>query len=201
MNFHLQHKFLLTSSRCFASPYSAVLTIIFPSKSIMWGHDTLCQLNPSSLLYLSDGMLFGKSSYLSCHLLSLVTVWLSCPVDICHLKIVMLDISREIRCALQLCSIACYFVQISSQKKKTGVISPRRFVQRVKKQNELFRSYMHQVSFDACCVICIVGKLTWWQFHIGSRDCMLWMIQVLVANSLLSLCIFVGCTWISEFPA
>ncbi|RZS12526.1 hypothetical protein BHM03_00043984 [Ensete ventricosum] len=65
----------------------------------------------------------------------------------------MLDISREIRCALQLCSIACYFVQISSQKKKTGVISPRRFVQRVKKQNELFRSYMHQVShFDACYV-------------------------------------------------
>ncbi|XP_021688109.2 ubiquitin carboxyl-terminal hydrolase 3 isoform X3 [Hevea brasiliensis] len=34
--------------------------------------------------------------------------------------------------------------QISSQKKKTGVIAPKRFVQRLKKQNELFRSYMHQ---------------------------------------------------------
>lgn len=37
------------------------------------------------------------------------------------------------------------FMQISSQKKKTGVIAPKRFVQRVKKQNELFRGYMHQV--------------------------------------------------------
>lgn len=36
-------------------------------------------------------------------------------------------------------------MQISSQKKKTGVIAPKRFVQRLKKQNELFRSYMHQV--------------------------------------------------------
>ena len=35
--------------------------------------------------------------------------------------------------------------QINYQKKKTGVIAPKRFVQRVKKQNELFRSYMHQV--------------------------------------------------------
>lgn len=42
----------------------------------------------------------------------------------------------------------CFFfhkLQITSQKKKTGVIAPKRFVQRVKKQNELFRSYMHQV--------------------------------------------------------
>ncbi|KAK9166967.1 hypothetical protein Scep_002158 [Stephania cephalantha] len=44
----------------------------------------------------------------------------------------------------------CYcnsVLQISSQKKKTGVIAPKRFVQRVKKQNELFRSYMHQFPF------------------------------------------------------
>lgn len=37
------------------------------------------------------------------------------------------------------------YVQITSQKKKTGVIAPKRFVQRVKKENEIFRSYMHQV--------------------------------------------------------
>uniref|UniRef100_A0A0A9DLE7 Uncharacterized protein n=1 Tax=Arundo donax TaxID=35708 RepID=A0A0A9DLE7_ARUDO len=37
--------------------------------------------------------------------------------------------------------------QISQAKKKTGVIAPKRFVQRVKKQNELFRSYMHQVTY------------------------------------------------------
>lgn len=41
----------------------------------------------------------------------------------------------------------CFFMQISSQKKKTGVIAPKRFVQRVRKENELFRGYMHQV----CC--------------------------------------------------
>ncbi|CAI7919353.1 unnamed protein product, partial [Closterium sp. NIES-53] len=40
--------------------------------------------------------------------------------------------------------LAELFNQINSQKRKTGVIAPRRFVQRVKKQKELFRSYMHQ---------------------------------------------------------
>ncbi|XP_016463998.1 ubiquitin carboxyl-terminal hydrolase 4-like isoform X1 [Nicotiana tabacum] len=39
-------------------------------------------------------------------------------------------------------------MQISSQKKKTGVIAPRRFVQRVRKQNELFRGYMHQDAHE-----------------------------------------------------
>ncbi len=35
--------------------------------------------------------------------------------------------------------------QIQSQKRKTGIIAPKRFVQRLKRDNELFRSYMHQV--------------------------------------------------------
>jgi hypothetical protein len=39
--------------------------------------------------------------------------------------------------------------QVNTQKKKTGVIAPRRFVQRLKRDNELFRSYMHQVRLDA----------------------------------------------------
>ncbi|PON47669.1 Ubiquitinyl hydrolase [Parasponia andersonii] len=45
----------------------------------------------------------------------------------------------------------CYcnsVLQICSQKKKTGVIAPKRFVQRLKKQNELFRSYMHQDAHE-----------------------------------------------------
>ncbi|KAG6577306.1 Ubiquitin carboxyl-terminal hydrolase 4, partial [Cucurbita argyrosperma subsp. sororia] len=45
----------------------------------------------------------------------------------------------------------CYcnsVLQISSQKKKTGVIAPKRFVQRLKKQNEIFRSYMHQDAHE-----------------------------------------------------
>ena len=36
-------------------------------------------------------------------------------------------------------------MQIHAQKKKTGLVSPRKFVQRVKAENELFSSYMHQV--------------------------------------------------------
>nr|CAD1826348.1 unnamed protein product [Ananas comosus var. bracteatus] len=44
--------------------------------------------------------------------------------------------------------LADLFTQISSQKKKTGVIAPKRFVQRVRKQNENFRSYMHQDAHE-----------------------------------------------------
>ncbi|KAH9316845.1 hypothetical protein KI387_018614, partial [Taxus chinensis] len=44
--------------------------------------------------------------------------------------------------------LADLFMQINSQKKKTGVIAPKRFVQRVKKENELFRSYMHQDAHE-----------------------------------------------------
>ncbi|KAG9135268.1 hypothetical protein Leryth_015173 [Lithospermum erythrorhizon] len=44
--------------------------------------------------------------------------------------------------------LADLFIQISSQKKKTGVIAPKRFVQRLKKQNEIFRSYMHQDAHE-----------------------------------------------------
>ncbi|KAL0646752.1 hypothetical protein Bca4012_045043 [Brassica carinata] len=44
--------------------------------------------------------------------------------------------------------LADLFSQISSQKKKTGVIAPKRFVQRLKKQNVLFRSYMHQDAHE-----------------------------------------------------
>ncbi|GFQ04993.1 ubiquitin carboxyl-terminal hydrolase 3 [Phtheirospermum japonicum] len=38
--------------------------------------------------------------------------------------------------------------EITSQKKKTGVLAPKRFVQRLKKQNEIFRSYMHQDAHE-----------------------------------------------------
>ncbi|XP_019057418.1 PREDICTED: ubiquitin carboxyl-terminal hydrolase 3 isoform X3 [Tarenaya hassleriana] len=44
--------------------------------------------------------------------------------------------------------LADLFSQISSQKKRTGVIAPKRFVQRLKKQNELFRSFMHQDAHE-----------------------------------------------------
>ncbi|XP_039012551.1 ubiquitin carboxyl-terminal hydrolase 3-like isoform X3 [Hibiscus syriacus] len=52
--------------------------------------------------------------------------------------------------------LADLFTQISSQKKKTGVIAPKRFVQRLKKQNEIFRSYMHQgiLTNETRCLRC-----------------------------------------------
>ncbi|KAK2980248.1 hypothetical protein RJ640_008916 [Escallonia rubra] len=49
--------------------------------------------------------------------------------------------------------LADLFMQISSQKKKTGVIAPKRFVQRLKKQNEIFRSYMHQIPVPSIVLL------------------------------------------------
>ncbi len=40
---------------------------------------------------------------------------------------------------------ACVRAQISASKKRTGMVSPKKFVQRLKRDNELFNSYMHQV--------------------------------------------------------
>ncbi|KAK9815432.1 hypothetical protein WJX72_003636 [[Myrmecia] bisecta] len=44
--------------------------------------------------------------------------------------------------------LAELFLQIHNQKKKTGIITPKRFVQRLKRDNELFRSYMHQDAHE-----------------------------------------------------
>ena len=40
--------------------------------------------------------------------------------------------------------------QISSSKKKTGVIQPKKFIAQLKKDNELFRSYQHQDAQEFC---------------------------------------------------
>ncbi|GBF97840.1 ubiquitin carboxyl-terminal hydrolase [Raphidocelis subcapitata] len=44
--------------------------------------------------------------------------------------------------------LADLFQQIQTSKKKTGVIAPKRFVQRLKRDNEAFRSYMHQDAHE-----------------------------------------------------
>ncbi|KAL7119384.1 hypothetical protein ACP275_02G060100 [Erythranthe tilingii] len=44
--------------------------------------------------------------------------------------------------------LADLFSQISSQKKKTGVVAPKRFVQRLRKENDVFRGYMHQDAHE-----------------------------------------------------
>lgn len=44
--------------------------------------------------------------------------------------------------------------QVQGAKKKTGVIAPKRFVQRLKRDNEAFRSYMHQVQGTPCSTPC-----------------------------------------------
>ncbi|GIM01501.1 hypothetical protein Vretimale_6301 [Volvox reticuliferus] len=41
--------------------------------------------------------------------------------------------------------LAELFNQINSSKKKTGVVSPKKFVNRLRRDNELFRGHMHQV--------------------------------------------------------
>eukprot|EP00271_Cylindrocystis_brebissonii_P010888 TRINITY_DN27341_c0_g1_i1.p1 TRINITY_DN27341_c0_g1~~TRINITY_DN27341_c0_g1_i1.p1 ORF type:complete len:388 (+),score=100.49 TRINITY_DN27341_c0_g1_i1:607-1770(+) len=47
-----------------------------------------------------------------------------------------------------LTSLAELFLQIHSQKKKTGVIAPKRFYNRVKKQKDMYRNYMHQDAHE-----------------------------------------------------
>jgi ubiquitin C-terminal hydrolase len=50
--------------------------------------------------------------------------------------------------------------QIASQRKRTGVLAPKRFVARLKRDNEAFRSFMHQDAHEflnfllnSCCDI------------------------------------------------
>ena len=70
------------------------------------------------------------------------------------------------------CRFPLPLLQVNSQKKKCGgFVSPRRFVTRVKAENALFSSYMHQVGglrwaagvggwcglvgAVLCCVMCV----------------------------------------------
>eukprot|EP00026_Physarum_polycephalum_P003806 Phypoly_transcript_03821.p1 GENE.Phypoly_transcript_03821~~Phypoly_transcript_03821.p1 ORF type:complete len:444 (+),score=69.75 Phypoly_transcript_03821:960-2291(+) len=40
------------------------------------------------------------------------------------------------------------FSTINNQRKKTGVLAPRKFIQKLRKENELFRGYMHQDAHE-----------------------------------------------------
>jgi hypothetical protein len=56
-------------------------------------------------------------------------------------------------------------LQIQNSKKKTGVIPPKKFVARLKRDNELFRSYMHQVGTAACDISMVLDAcmlVVWW---------------------------------------
>ncbi|XP_051147198.1 ubiquitin carboxyl-terminal hydrolase 3-like isoform X2 [Andrographis paniculata] len=44
--------------------------------------------------------------------------------------------------------LAELFSQISLQKKKTGAIAPKRFIQRLRKENDVFRGFMHQDAHE-----------------------------------------------------
>ena len=48
-------------------------------------------------------------------------------------------------------------VQIAHHKKKHGVISPKRLIGRLRRDNELFRSYMHQAS-PTCAAMVPIRK-------------------------------------------
>ena len=54
------------------------------------------------------------------------------------------------------------FSSISNQKKRTGVFSPKRFIERLKKDNVIFNSYMHQDAHEffnfvvnECCEVLV----------------------------------------------
>eukprot|EP01111_Echinosteliopsis_oligospora_P015414 TRINITY_DN6100_c0_g1_i1.p1 TRINITY_DN6100_c0_g1~~TRINITY_DN6100_c0_g1_i1.p1 ORF type:complete len:379 (-),score=80.65 TRINITY_DN6100_c0_g1_i1:129-1265(-) len=44
--------------------------------------------------------------------------------------------------------LAELFSSIATQKKKTGVLAPRKFVNKLRKENELFRGFMHQDAHE-----------------------------------------------------
>ena len=59
-----------------------------------------------------------------------------------------------------LAALGDLFAQVANAKKRTGVVAPKRFIARLKKDNELFRSYMHQDAHEflnyllnSCCDI------------------------------------------------
>eukprot|EP00002_Diphylleia_rotans_P032464 TRINITY_DN6822_c0_g1_i1.p1 TRINITY_DN6822_c0_g1~~TRINITY_DN6822_c0_g1_i1.p1 ORF type:complete len:301 (+),score=65.06 TRINITY_DN6822_c0_g1_i1:53-955(+) len=47
-----------------------------------------------------------------------------------------------------LSALAELFTSIATQKKRTGVVAPKRFIQKLRKENELFRGYMHQDAHE-----------------------------------------------------
>ena len=54
------------------------------------------------------------------------------------------------------------FASISNQKKRTGVLAPKKFIERLKKDNVIFNSYMHQDAHEffnfvvnECCEVLV----------------------------------------------
>ncbi|KAE7998074.1 hypothetical protein FH972_002652 [Carpinus fangiana] len=84
---------------------------------------------------------FGNTCY--CNSVLQVWVWLCL-----NFRTQSSDKSVELKTIYYMIYSKSYLNWIYSQKKKTGVIAPKRFVQRLKKQNELFRSYMHQDAHE-----------------------------------------------------
>ncbi|KAI3437589.1 hypothetical protein D9Q98_000042 [Chlorella vulgaris] len=56
--------------------------------------------------------------------------------------------SRQLPPENMLTCLADLFLQVNGQKRKCGYVSPRRFVSRVKAENALFSSYMHQDAHE-----------------------------------------------------
>jgi len=58
-----------------------------------------------------------------------------------------------------LACLADLYSEIAFSKRRTGVLPPKKFVQRLKKDNELFRSYMHQDA-GGRCLFCLSRLLS-----------------------------------------
>ena len=57
----------------------------------------------------------------------------------------MIHADGPMRRLLTPCTPCMRPTQISSAKKRTGAVAPKKFVNRLKFDNELFRSFQHQV--------------------------------------------------------
>ncbi|GMH43250.1 hypothetical protein BSKO_11172 [Bryopsis sp. KO-2023] len=57
------------------------------------------------------------------------------------------SLDKEVEDTVYTC-LADLFLQVHNQKKKSGVISPKKFVQRVKRDNDQFCGYMHQDAHE-----------------------------------------------------
>lgn len=68
---------------------------------------------------------------------------------------------KSVPCMMHKIYLMCVS-QVHTQKKKSGVISPKKFVLRVKRDNEQFCNYMHQVisSTREFCIQISVVRVT-----------------------------------------
>mmetsp|Transcript_19518 Transcript_19518/g.32811 ORF Transcript_19518/g.32811 Transcript_19518/m.32811 type:complete len:347 (-) Transcript_19518:212-1252(-) len=96
----------------------------------------------------ADERFFGLENFgNTCYCNSVLQALYFCPSFRDRLLEYNSSLGKDARENLLTC-LADLFYQIHTQKKKTGVISPKKFIFRLKQDNELFRSFMHQDAHE-----------------------------------------------------